>query len=62
MKMWPWLFACFKKYSRRGNPLGLVLLILGTVLVGICIPVWFWLAALGIGLVSLGWWLYQKWM
>jgi len=60
--MWLWLAKCLKKCKTRGNPLGLVLLILGTVIIGLCIPMWFWICCFGFLLVWLGWFLYQKWM
>lgn len=58
--MWLAISCMFKKMFRRGNPIGLVLVILGTIIVGLCIPPWFWLALFGVGIFALGWWLHQK--
>jgi len=61
--MWKVKFfhAC-RKCFRKGNPIGLVLIILGTIILALAIPTWFWVAAIGAGLLCLGYWLYEKFM
>nr|MDD6335612.1 hypothetical protein [bacterium] len=49
-----------KKCGGGGNPLGIVLIIIGAIMVAVCIPPWFWVALVGVAAVAIGAWLFFR--